>query len=711
MFFLFFLLQFIYGITNYEKSIPEIVVKIPITVVFIGNHKNTKTNSISQELKQKWFKDLTHTDEQTEINETSQFITEEVSKSPPLKYNFVFSSFDLPSDVHTAFEKALNYASCRFDEENDQKFVHSNVVENLLQSIVEYFQIPGIVFFPLNLDQKLRNINFCQGIPTTFNTTSVTNQKKKAYPEQLEIEENIQHGDKEKWSEQIYDLIKRTKNGETTYLTGWNDKESLFIRINSSETLSEELQMISFKQSKCSDKWFTNGRILWANMRQTLDDAFTHKYTSASTPENNEEQLSELKKQFEQFCKQQEQTKKQEDYCNNVMEKIKELSAQPVNRNKQDQNTLAYMGALSAILIDGLKEVVAPVTPTFLTPFSDVFRIDVTLFNDSKKIFPKEKFKSLFDQLLLPGVTAEYKFENMDFLEWPGISIPINTKVSECMSSIVDEQRKKYYRCTSPEYFREDLSGFEVPHELTSEKGANISKRELVCNIIVGNSLPILISKRSTSFAFDYVTLGTYTSLRNDIRPILRSILIHMYGISSTEKWNSPTILSTNSSHTSLGRLSKDAAYRNAMRSILSKGRTKIIKRLGEVTELLKLIGEYNIQSSFSFEYLDKQAEMYSDSLYKILKYTEKFEFETMREYLYKHKSLQKQFSKQLKAIIKELNDQLCNVAPSIIVQKGTKMWDRIDSISLLVMPVWLGILCVSLLALFIVMTRKIKSA
>ena len=130
-----------------------------------------------------------------------------------------------------------------------------------------------------------------------------------------------------------------------------------------------------------------------------------------------------------------------------------------------------------------------------------------------------------------------------------------------------------------------------------------------------------------------------------------------------------------------------------------------------EVSKLIELTKEYNITNNLSEDYLSKQVDIYSNSLSDVLKYADKFEFETMKDVLVSHKMKQKEFSKQLKEIAKDLNDQLCTVAPSIIVQKGTKPWDRIDSIAVMILPFWIGLLFVSLLSAFIAFSRKIKLA
>ena len=684
---------------DFEKNIPDVVVDVPVTVVFLGNHKSTSKDMISTKLKEKWYKDLTHTVEQEESNLTTQFATSETSKSPPLKFKFSFQNFDLPPETHEPFEKALKLVSWKIQE--NAEFVHSSVVESLLQSLVDFYKLPGIVFFALNLEHGHKY--FCEGAQITKDF--VIPEERIEFPEKLEIDTSGQIP----WSRQIYDLIDATKGRKMTYFSGWNTQSHIYMRLNQSETLSEELNPESFKNFKCSNKWFTKGRIMWANMRQNIDDAFKH-VSSVPSKENDDDKLADLKKTYEMYCRSR-RNRKQEYYCRDLEAAIKELEEQPAERIKRDQNILAYMGSLSSIIIDGLKEVVTPITPTYLTPFADQFNVAVTIFNDSKNAFPKKEFEKLLNSYLLPKAKAEYKYDEMDFFSWPAIGIPINTKVGYCNTEVVNSERSSYYTCTNPSYFREDLSGFEVTHALTSEKNATVSTRDIVANVIVGDSKPILMSKRSTSFAFDWVTLGTFTTSRSDIRPILRSVLTHMYGLSSSEKWYSPTIMSPFSTHTAFGQLSKDAAYRNGMRSILSKGRAKILKRLKEVTKLIDLTKEYNITNNLSCDYLAKQVDIYSNSLSEVLKYASKFEFETMKELLVSHRIKQKEFSKHLKEIAKDLNDQLCTVAPSIIVQKGTKPWDKVDSIAVMILPFWVGLLFVSLLAAFIAFSRKVKLA
>ena len=683
---------------DFDKSIPDVVVDVPVTVVFLGNHKSTSIDAISPKLKEKWFKDLTHTVEQDESNLTTQFATAEASKSPPLKFKFSFKNFDLPREIHKPFESALKLVSCKLQE--NVEFIHSSVVESLLESIVDFYKIPGIVFFALNLERGRKY--FCEGAQLT--KEFVIPEENIEFPEKLEIDTSGQIP----WSRQVLDLIDATRNGKMTYFSGWDTQTHLYMRLKNSATLSEELNPESFKYFKCSNKWFTKGRIMWTNMKQGIDDAFKHT-SSVVYNENEREKLNDLKGTYEMYCKSR-RDRKQEQYCRDLEAAIKELE-EPAEKIRRDQNILAYMGYLSSIIIDGLKEVVTPVTPTYLTPFADKFNVAVTVFNDSKNEFPKKQFEELLNSYLLPKAKAEYKYDGMDFFSWPAIGIPINTRVGYCNSEVVNSERSSYYTCTNPMYFREDLSSFEVTHALTSEKNATVSTRDIVANVIVGDSKPILISKRSTSFAFDWVTLGTFTTSRSDIRPILRSILTHMYGLSSSEKWYSPTIMSPFSTHTAFGQLSKDAAYRNGMRSILSKGRAKILKRLKEVSKLIELTKEYNITNNLSEDYLSKQVDIYSNSLSDVLKYADKFEFETMKDVLVSHKMKQKEFSKQLKEIAKDLNDQLCTVAPSIIVQKGTKPWDRIDSIAVMILPFWIGLLFVSLLSAFIAFSRKIKLA
>ena len=40
---------------DFDKSIPDVVVDVPVTVVFLGNHKSTSIDAISPKLKEKWF--------------------------------------------------------------------------------------------------------------------------------------------------------------------------------------------------------------------------------------------------------------------------------------------------------------------------------------------------------------------------------------------------------------------------------------------------------------------------------------------------------------------------------------------------------------------------------------------------------------------------------------------------------------------------------
>ncbi|EAX99348.1 hypothetical protein TVAG_182050 [Trichomonas vaginalis G3] len=681
-----------------EKHIPEIVVKIPVSVVFIGQNDMIKKESLSQESLEKWFKNFDFTTYQNKTNSTDQFITSEVSKAPPMKYKFVFSVFELPEQVHMVFEKVLDYTA-RFSYDKRRRYVHFYVIERLLQSLVEHYKIPNIAFFPLCSREQYY---YCEGME---NAEKMSAKNSPAFEGDLSL--NITLDKDKSWSSQVDELITLAKNGYPNFFSGWNSANTLYLRLNTSDFLREELVSNAYKGgNRCSQNWFTSGRIFWSDMFNIINKAKDKEMNLIS--EDYEREIAALQETFE-LCKGPNLNAKQREHCEKVNKYIQKLREEKLKSNPYSSAQMQFLGMLSAIILDGLKEVITPVTPTFETPFSRKTKISITTFSDTNKNFPSLNYTNYMTSYLLYNMSAVYEFENINLNEWPGIGIPITTRVTKCDESV---RIRNYddYRCIDKMLFREELSSLEVPHELRSD--ANITEREVVTAVIVGSGEPILLSKSSPAFAYDWSTLATFTTQSPDIRPLLRSTLVHLYGLTAGEGWNSATIMSPSSTHYPLGQLSKDVAYRNAMRAFLSKGRAKIVQRLGRIKELLNFADEVGAgTASISKEALVEQIKQYGQSVEEILDLCERFEWLQMRRELFRHRLRQKQLSKQLKEIARQLDENLCSQAPAVILKTPNSWMDWFDNIAIVSFPVWIGTFFFALLSLFIVYSRKIKMA
>lgn len=692
-----------------ESAIPEIIVKVPVSVVFIGTNSIIKQDELSQESLENWFKNLDFTTFQNMKNSTDQFITSEVSKAPPMKYKFTFSVFKLPDEVHTIFEEILKYTA-RWSSDKKRKYVHFYVVEQVLQSLVDYYKIPNIAFFPLCSSEY--SYYYCEGME---NAERMSVRKTQAFPEDMPL--NITFSKDKSWSSQVNDLLKMSKNGNPTFFSGWNDASSLFSRLNASEFLREELVSNAYKGgNRCSQNWFTSGRIFWSDMQHIIAKAQESLDPASVKALDIRNEIETTNSSFGKFCTGYLTDSKQREYCahlhkyiNQLVQQYKEVSGKSDMKTSYTGTQTKFLGMLSGIILDGLKEVITPVTPTFETPFAKSLRISITMINDTKKVFPTNDYSKYMSTYLLKGMSAVYGFENIQLNEWPGLGIPISTRVKPCDETI-EIRNYDDYRCIDKMLFREDLSAFEVPHELRSD--ANKTEREVVTTVIVGADAPILLSKSSPAFSYDWITLATFTVNSPDIRPLLRSTLVHMYGLTHGEGWNSATIMSPSSTHYPLGQLSKDVAYRNAMRSFLSKGRAKIIQRIKTIKELLDFAEEVGAgNANISKHAIIEQIQNYGRSIDEILDLCEKFEFHQMRLELNRHRQKQKQLSKQLKEIARELDENLCSVAPPILMKSKGTVLDSLDSLAVIAFPAWIGTLFIALLTLFIVFSRKIKMA
>lgn len=675
------------------KDIPELLIKIPVTVVFIGNHKALSSDTISSKQKEQWFTDLSHRIEQIQMKNNPHYFTDEISNSSSMFYRFQFSSYSLPSTDNNEFENILKLVM-----RGESSTVHPIVVNTVLQSLVDFYKIPGIVVFvicPIN-----GKYSYCEGVENPQNLSKVSHMKN--WPFDLILDTNSL------WSSQISEAIKKTKKADLTFFSGWANSDDFVSRMVGNAELKNELKTKSFRNfPRCSNKWFSNGRILWFDISEIVSSVSDSAPTSSLS--KAELEIANSEEAFQTLCL-DSQSITQSEYCFSLKNYIAELRSFLHQQTNLSSKAMTILGKISANLINGIKEVVIPPSPTFLTGFSQNFDFSATVFDDNDDLFNETEYESILQTYLFPGVTINFRKDKSSLLEWSAIGLPVYTKSYDCFDIVYYPHKgSPSYKCIDPLHFRESLSAFDLTHDVTTMN--NITSRDIISNIVFVNSTnPILLTKFSSAFALDYVSLGIMTSGYYDINPILRSNLVHMYGLTPTEKWYSLSIMSTSSSHTTLSTLSRDAAYRNCLRSILGKTREKIIRRIRNIQNLLVLAREYGTDTmNFSISAFEKQVELFSESISEVLSLAEMFEFESMKNALFALKEKQKVFSKQLKLSAQDLEDQLCAQAPGVIVQKEVTMLDKLDRFAILTFPFWMSFFFFGVVSSLIVATRRLK--
>jgi hypothetical protein len=168
------------------------------------------------------------------------------------------------------------------------------------------------------------------------------------------------------------------------------------------------------------------------------------------------------------------------------------------------------------------------------------------------------------------------------------------------------------------------------------------------------------------------------------------------------------SVLSVGSRHPELSIISRDTAFRNALRFELAKTRTRITKRLGDVIDIIDAAGP-NHTFPLSETVLRNQIAQVNEALEAVVAAAGALKFDGLLALVKKLRTARKAFWKQLKQVKRELEEEFCQYAPARLVAREPKLIDRLDTYAVAGAIVWIAVLCVSSFSLMVVLARGYK--
>ena len=723
--------------------IPDPIIPINITLVFLGNHKYVKESVLTQTILERWFNGLSHTLKHKESNDSPYFTTNEHSKYNAQKYRYTFSEVPLPDDVHNAFEDALSMLSRKSDftkinGKQEKATIHPFSVEILIQSLIDYYQIPGYPFFIYA--SKDYHYRFCEGlhiheIRNLFqNHNDSETYLNSAIPLDIlnftdSILPSLQIDLNRPWSNQIEDLI-AVQQGD--FLGGWQTSQEVSEQIMHHSILWDELRY-SYGLSSCSSLWVGQNRFLWADVTNLIDELIEETKTIRYRQNTNYDHDFKF---FQEHCLDLDSSESsiESQICDYIYKSLKNnqefqsfLQSQPIkkyqkdinlddminnyddqDKNQETQNDLFSFGIhfltqLSAIIMDGIYSVITPETPGFMTVIPDNFIFSLTsiheIFDSVDKIIElkNSKFNKTiheFSKDLLSYVLPPAKGKIRDSDTFP-ISQWLNLGYFIYGDNEVDLS-----------VLREELQEYDVPHHPEHEKD-NTTSRRVVNMFLLHQGFTKLYSH-----AYDYISLSFSSPDSFDKLPGLRSSLIHMYGLLPYDNWHSLSILCPNSHHSQLNQIAKDVAYRNSLKTELSAAYIKLRKQLLKLDESVNYI-ETKTQNTLNISknqyQIFQDTKAVSEKIADVLYRAERFDFENAYNILREIKKKRKSLGRMVKSMTRKVQDQTCQLTPSSSIQKPENWMDRIDKFAIHSFFIWISIFGFSLIVFLTASIRHIK--
>lgn len=648
---IFFFPLFSCSLLREENLIPPLVIDIPVSVVFIGTHKllDEDLNEFTSKIKEDWFIGLNHERIHREVNKSKFFyITPDAKKKTSIKYNYKFVVVDLPKDDHVIFEKSMEKLKRPYNKSGTSTLVHPYPVEKIFQSLIDYYKIPGYVFFIYAASSS--NQTYCEGIfkDEVFHYVNVTQQEIKFQPGKP-------------WAHQMQDLL-----NQPSFLGGWSSASQVYSQIRNDDSLSQELINNTIQPlNSCGMAWASNKRFLWADLskraNKSLNTQIKPKFPS----------LPNILTLYEKLCNPQNES----SYCKNLSTHIKTIQERVPN---EFSTAVSEFNAISSsVILNALYTVINPKSPLFNTAIPNKLDVELTHIGIDKTVNTSLLQKALKSYSL--GFETKVTHEVMPLAAWPSFMISL-------FSSLTNH-KINMFNGINASLFREHLQNMEVSHDL---QGNNT--RTLVGLIYSYNSTnPILLNNISSSIAFDWVSFEIAQPGHFDPLSLLRSMLVHLYGLHPYNKWKSMSIMSLSSFHYELGQISKDAAIRNSLRYSLGKIHDKTIRQIDQLDRLISLN-----PSNFSSAAIINQIVPVAHAFQEVLDMASNFEFEQMWDSFTNLKVMRKELSKMLKKSIQGLKDQLCMMKPPKEIMKEPSLLDNLDEIAMYTFPIWFLVFFVS---------------
>lgn len=640
---------------------------IPISVVFLGQDSAYSTTQLAME----WFGSLSFSMDQKTLNSSEFFMSVDNEITPPNHYDFNFLVRRLSGAE--IFEDILDKVSRQSPFEPKTKTIHPFVLEALLKSFLDWHHEDRITFFALDL--KNRGFSVCEGIhKSEFNRK--TNRGR--CPTKNFVLDKENH---DSWVDAV--------NAALPTLGNWTSSESVYDIINNCEGFESE-RLLPATEEQCDTNWVMQGtRIFWVGFSEDSDQDTLGSWNFTSTGKNIKDRLEMIEK----LCNQQHIMSNR--HCEDLVRTVDKLRKS--GKQTEDLPKLrfgSFLKYVSAAIVDAVKNIVVPPVPSFDTPMPDDYEIRVTqiLEHPDKRINTSE-FETVLTSYLPPGSLWNFSRKIVNIGTLPFVALPVN-----------DLQDNGDHFLLEWDTMREGFQATPVKHRLKNNTARILSSYVIVFD----EEKPIRFDNKSSSLAFDYSSVAITNSRHFDPRPLLRSNLVHMYGLPPFASWHSLSIMSPTSRHMELPLLSRDAAYRNAARIELSKARHKLVNRIKEIQEIIDFANDTH-SLNVSSQVLNAAVNNLNGQIVHAMDLSAEFMFGQFPEAIQALRNARKTCQRELKRFLPEVRDLMCEHAPVNMIEKPPSLLDQMDLWASLTMPVWLGALVLVFISTLYVCVRSVK--
>ena len=660
--FLFFRSNFAYGhyVSGEHMS-------IPISVVFLGQDSAYSMTELALE----WFYGLGFSMDQKTLNSSEFFMSVDNEITPPNHYSFNFVVRRL-SDAEI-FEDILDKVSRPSPFEPKTKTIHPFVLEALLKSFLDWHHEGKITFFALDLKNK--GFSVCEGIhKSEFNLKT----KRGRCPTKKFVLDKENH---DSW----FDAV----NAALPTLGNWTSSESVSAIINNCEGFESE-RLFPATEEQCGKNWvMQNTRIFWIGFSDDGDHDVLGSWNFTSTGKDIKDRVEMIEK----LCNQQHIMSNR--HCEDLVRTVDKLRKS--GKRAQDLPKLrfgSFLKYVSAAIVDAVKNVVVPPVPSFDTPMPDEYEIRVTqILEHPEKWVNTSEFETVLTSYLPPGSMWNFSRKIVNIATLPFVALPVN-----------DLRDNGDHFLLEWDTMREGFQAIPVKHRLKNNTARILSSYVIVFD----EEKPIRFDNKSSSLAFDYSSVAITNSTHFDPRPLLRSNLVHMYGVPPFESWHSLSIMSPSSRHMELPLLSRDAAYRNAARIELSKARHKVVNRIREIQEIIDFANDTH-SLNVSSQVLNAAIDDLNWQIEHAMDLSADFTFGQFPEAIQALHNARKTCQRELKRFLPEVRDLMCEHAPVNMIEKPPSLLDQMDLWASLTMPVWLGALILVFISTLYVCARSAK--
>jgi hypothetical protein len=654
-----------------DTLLPEPILLIPISVVLIGNHSFSNRNQTI--ICRKWFQDLSHVMSQEIQQSTDWYISSDKIHVPRLRYRLNFSFVDIREDDHIIFERALTQLSRISDLSSKTSVIHPYPLGLLLQSLVDHYRIPNYVFFLFA--SKTKHFSFCEGLHSS--ETSIVNASE---VRRLELNKS------RSWGSEISSLLK-----SRSLLGNWSTSGAVRFHLQTIRSLTCELKNHATKK-QCGRFWALQNRILWADASSFVRNSRSDQTVGQDEP-NDADVLADTEASYAQLCT--NNTEASSKFCTDLENYIEFLRESRPRNEDRSLYLRQFLVNVSAVIIDAVKAVIVPDVPPFVTPLADtvIFKVR-TITDPAARQPPLTKLCDALKSYLPNSTIAIFDPIISNLTDFPFLALEF---------SRFEESGK--FRGASA--IREGLQ--LAPDGDESPKTAGLLTRVIpIALAVYDGPLLLLFNNDSPSFAFDSVSFAVTNSTAFDPLPILRSCLVHLYGLPPARRWRSLSVLCVSSCHSELSAISRDAAHRNMARVELLKASRKVVSRVSEAEQLLHFAGANWSVWRFD-ELLRAQIGEVRHLVDEVTAAAAALHFERLASAARALRNARGTFSKQTKALLRELQEQVCEYAPVNAIVKRPSIADQLDRIAVASAFLWIGGLAVSSVVLMLAIARNLK--